>query len=221
MARRQGSHLRVDGPIGANVTEAEEVVDGARIDVEPVHRQRHQRLQLGTKGEAAILFGVIERLDPDRIARKRQATLLAIPDGDGEHAVQTGPRIVAPFAIGRQDRLGVAVRVKAVATPRQILAQRRVVVDFTVEDDGKTTVGRFDRLMSARDVDDAEPPHPESEIAIDQHAFIVGTAMADRVALRRDRIARHAMGAARVPACYATHANQLALMRRRAGEIIG
>ena len=127
----------------------------------------------------------------------------AIAPRDGI-AASAGPRVVAPFAIGRQDRLGVAVRAKAVATPRKILAQRRVVVDFAVEDDGKMAIGSFDGLMSARDVDDAEPPHPEPEIAIDQQAFIVGSTMADRVTLRRDRMARHDMGSTRIPACYAT-----------------
>ena len=109
--------------------------------------------------------------------------VLAVPDRDREHAFQPAPGVVAPIREGGEDRLGVAVAC-GMDNRRKLAPDVEVVVDFAVEHDRKAAVGGVHRLMAAGDVDDAEPPHAEAEVAIDEDAAIVGSAMADDVALR-------------------------------------
>jgi hypothetical protein len=57
-----------------------------------------------------------------------------------------------------------------------------------------------DRLVAAGEVDDAEPLHPEAEIAIGHQPLMIGAAMRDRGALRGDQRAAHRAATARVQA---------------------
>ena len=47
---------------------------------------RRQRLQLGTEEEGPTRPAVIERLDPQPVAHQVQRPLLAVPEGEAEHA---------------------------------------------------------------------------------------------------------------------------------------
>ena len=73
----------------------------------------------------------------------------------------------------------------------ELAAQRGMIDDLAVEHDRMAAVGAEDRLVSAGDVDDAEPAHAEAEVAVDQIAGIVGSAMAQAVAVGDDRLSRH------------------------------
>src|SRR6266850_1435326 len=69
-------------------------------------------------------------------------------------------------------------------------AQLAEVVDLAVEHDPDGTVLVVDRLMAGREIDDAQAPHAERDALVDEHAFIVGAAMADHVAHAVDERAR-------------------------------
>ena len=45
-----------------------------------------------------------------------------------------------------------------------------MIDDLAIEDDRQAAVGADDRLMAARDIDDAEPAHAEAEVAVDEMA---------------------------------------------------
>src|SRR5215831_20872624 len=62
------------------------------------------------------------------------------------------------------------------------LTQLAEVVDLAVEDHRDPPVLVADRLMSGRDIDDAQPPHGERDARLHEHPLIVGPAMANRLA---------------------------------------
>ena len=62
----------------------------------------------------------------------------------------------------------------------QFAADFGMVDDLTVADDRVAAVLAGDRLVPARDVDNAETAHAEAEIAIDQVAGVIGPAVIER-----------------------------------------
>ena len=66
----------------------------------------------------------------------------------------------------------------AVAARDELLAQGEMVVDLAIEHDPERAVFVRNRLMPARHIDNAEPPHADADCAIRIKAFVVGTAMA-------------------------------------------
>ena len=64
-----------------------------------------------------------------------------------------------------------------------------VIDDLAVADDRIASVRAGDRLVAVLEVDDAEPAHAEAEIAVDEIAGVVGTAMDQMATLARDRAA--------------------------------
>src|SRR2546422_3880960 len=81
-----------------------------------------------------------------------------------------------------QDRLGVALSGERMSPRDQHAPELAVVVDLAVEDDDLRPVFVEDRLSPARQVDDAEPSHPEADGPLHVQALVVRPAMTDRVA---------------------------------------
>jgi hypothetical protein len=57
-----------------------------------------------------------------------------------------------------------------------------MIEDLAVEDDYMPAVGTEDRLVAALDIDNAEPAHPKTEIAVREIACVVRAAVAELVA---------------------------------------
>jgi hypothetical protein len=64
----------------------------------------------------------------------------------------------------------------------ELLAQGEMVVDLAVEHDPQRAVFVRNRLMPARDIDNAEPAHADARRAVGIEAFVVGPAMGDDAA---------------------------------------
>ena len=62
----------------------------------------------------------------------------------------------------------------------ELVAQLDVVVDLAVLRDGDRAAVDRDRLMTAGDVDDAQSRRAERRRPVDEHAAVVGPAMAQR-----------------------------------------
>ena len=90
----------------------------------------------------------------------------AVPDGEDEHAPQVLEHRRTVLAIGVEQDLGVAVRAECMPARGKLGAQRREVVDLTVEDDGQRAIGRAHRLRASLDVDHREPPVSERERSV-------------------------------------------------------
>src|SRR5439155_18392030 len=78
---------------------------------------------------------------------------------------------------------------EAVARRLQLAPQFGEVVNLAVEDDPDRAVFVVNRLMSARQIDNAQAPHPERDAGLDEHTFVVRSAMTDDVAHAMDQIA--------------------------------
>jgi hypothetical protein len=69
-----------------------------------------------------------------------------------------------------------------VPTHDELLAQRRVVIDFPVEYDPDRPVFVADRLMPGRQVDDAQPPHTQTYRSVYVDALVIWSAMRNDLA---------------------------------------
>ena len=79
------------------------------------------------------------------------------------------------------ERLRIAVRVKAMSRLFKILSQFQVVVDLPVEDNPDALVFVVDRLMAAGHIDNGKAPHPKSDVASDIGTAVVRATVDDRV----------------------------------------
>ncbi len=125
---------------------------------------------------------VVQRLDAQPVARDEERFRVAIPDGKGEHAAQMLHTVGAVLLEEVNDGLGIAVRAVVVAALDELFAQGKMVINFAVEHDPERAVFVRNRLMSTRNVDNAEPPHADSDPAVRIKTFVVGPAMADYAA---------------------------------------
>src|SRR5687768_9947737 len=159
---------------------------GAPMDGARHARQLQDRLQLGGEHELVPAIGVVQGLDAEAIAGKKQLLPPLVPDGKREHPAEPIDTASAEIFVEVNDGFGVAAGLEHVATTLEIAAQLAVVVDLPVEDnpDGPVFVG--DRLMAAREVDDAQPAHAERHAVTEIHPLVVRTAVHDRGAHAAD-----------------------------------
>jgi hypothetical protein len=127
---------------------------------------RQQRLGGGCKADAAGRDAVIQRLDAEAVTRQEQLLAVAVPQGKGEHAMQAGGAVLAPFGIGLENNLGIPAGRKVVAAVAQLLPQFGVVVDGAVEDQHMTRLAVDHGLVGTfGKVNDREAPVPQCQRA--------------------------------------------------------
>src|SRR5262249_32201466 len=88
----------------------------------------------------------------------------------------------AHLFVEMHDDFGIGVGVKLVAAGDQFFAQFREIVDFAVEHDPDRLVFVVDGLVSAGEVNDAEPAHAEPGSAAGVDALVVRPAVDDGAA---------------------------------------
>ena len=138
---------------------------------------------------------VIQRLDSQPVARKknlrvprrfsRSARGTRIPNGKGKHPAEFAQALFAPFLIGVNNDFGIRVSAERVPAPFERLAQLLEIVDFAVENN--RDIARFVeyRLVSARQVNDAEAAHPQRRRRSHQEPVFVRAAMPSAPIIRR------------------------------------
>ena len=139
---------------------------------------------------------IVERLLPGPVPREQQAPPRVVPEHEREHPAQPLHAIDSPLLVRVNDRLRVRARLEHVAAGRQLTLQLLEVVDLAVQDDGARPVLAIDRLVSAGDVDDAEPTVAESHAGSKMDAAGVGATMAHGAGHPVQKLAVH--GVARV-----------------------
>ena len=143
----------------------------------PHDARREQCPGLGGEVEPARRFGVIERLDAERIARQDQAAGRGIVDGDRVHAAQPVGEFGTILQVKMQRRLAVGLGAKRRAG--QFVEQFDVIVNLAVGDE-RGTVRPFDRLPAGRQIDDREASLQQGDAAPDTAALAVRPAMGQR-----------------------------------------
>ena len=157
------------------------------VDLAGLLRILEQRLDLGGKGDAAMVDAVVERLDANPIADQPQAALARVPQRDREHPAEPVQAVDAPLLERMQDDFGVGMaRLPPVSAQCfELLPHLGVVVDFAVEHDLQPAVLVGHRLVGhRREIDDRQPPVAEADPSVSRHpdAAAVRTAMGHGVA---------------------------------------
>jgi hypothetical protein len=84
------------------------------------------------------------------------------------------------FLIKVDQSFSVAVRPEVMAAPRQIGAQLEVIVNLAIEDDLDGIVLVRDGLMTARQIDNAQPPDAEADSRFLEKALVIRPSMFQR-----------------------------------------
>src|SRR5262249_35229597 len=112
--------------------------------------------QLGPKVDIRTTLMNIERFDAYPIASKNEAASPLIPDGEGEHAAQTGKRGSIPLQEGAKDNFRVATSGKTMAFGFEFSAQLGMIINLAVEDEDSGAIIRKERLIATAEIDDFE-----------------------------------------------------------------
>src|SRR5207302_7375094 len=149
--RRKLADLAKDRQRRWNRVEREKRLERVEVDL-----PTRQRAELGGKRQLSVDVTVVERLDPEAVAREDEPLPRCIPDRNGEHSAQPLRERIAVLLVEVEQDLRVAVRAKAMAGALELLSQLAVVVDLAVLDDVDRPVLVADRLVARVEVDDRE-----------------------------------------------------------------
>src|ERR1019366_7074829 len=138
---------------------------------------RENRLDLRSEKEGFAVPAVVEGLDSKAVPRRKNHALTAIPNHEGEHATQVLHAVTAILLIQVDDGFRVAARAVGMAPSLQPDSQLCMVINLTVEYDPDVLIFVGQRLMTTLDVDDAETPHGQANIFLDEEAFVIGPTM--------------------------------------------
>jgi hypothetical protein len=136
------------------------MMERLQIDRGPLVSHRQDRFELAGKIKLPIEPSVVERFLAQSIANQVDGLASGIVQTDGKHAFQLTYR-VKPISMEQlQHDFCIRIGLEGIAIGLKVLAQRSVVVNFTVQDDSDSILGPHG-LMSAGQIDDAESPHTE------------------------------------------------------------
>jgi hypothetical protein len=125
--------------------------------------EAQERRQRGGERETTV-GGVEQRLDAQPVARGEELAFPAVPDREGEDAIQAPHHVAAPGRVAAQDDFGVRARREARAARLELAAQRLEIVDLAVVDDDEAPVLVRHRLGAAGEVDHGEPGVAENRV---------------------------------------------------------
>jgi len=100
----------------------------------------------------------------------------------------------------------VGLRAKDVPGREQLFAERAVIIDLAIEDEGNGFVFVEDRLLAARDINDGKPSVSEPDARPEEEAFTVRSTMRDGARHRSNGLAIDSgYSVERKDPCNATH----------------
>ncbi|MNG61390.1 hypothetical protein D3C79_195740 [compost metagenome] len=128
---------------------------------------RHQRFHFRSHIQVAeFIMPHVQRDNAQMVAANQVGVFLGVVQGKGEHALQVVEEVGAFFLIQRQDHLTVGTSLELIAIAK-LLAQRLVVVNFTVNRQNVGVRSVVQRLGAIVDVDNRQA-------LMHQNGFIAG-----------------------------------------------
>src|SRR5437867_610734 len=189
---RELANSREHHLLARDVTEGEILSECALVEFRLYARVGKNCLDLRAKNKLFVVIKIVERLDPEPITRDEEAPQAAIPDGESEHPTQMLQAVAAVLFIQMNNRFSIALGAITVAPRLELRAQFAVIVDFAVIDDPQALVLVADRLVTSADIDNAEAPHGQSNVAFDKEAVVVRPSVHDLRIHLRQRVALNA-----------------------------
>jgi len=165
--------------------EADIMVERLRINL-PLNLWHLQNgFDLGGEDQLVAMPVVVQRLDAESVADEDQFALLAIPDGEGEHAVEQLDAIRPIFFVSMYDDFRVGSALEGMAFGQQRVANLLEVVDLAV-------VGYPDRAVFVghglptvlTEINDAEPPMAQGHVIIQVSPILVRSSVGEHTTHR-------------------------------------
>ena len=128
------------------------------------------------------------------IAHQDQALLRLRPEGRCEHASEFAESVDIPFEKCVENGFGIAIGVELMPGLCQFLAQVRMVIELAVIYDPDVLFLVGNGLVAGLDIDDAESPHGEADVGLDEKAIIIRPAMSNALVHFCQRVPLHAPG---------------------------
>ena len=172
--------------------EGKPIAERDRVELSPREARGEKRLRFRGEGDAVGPLDVVERLDPERVARQQQPAGARVVQRDRPHAAQRVGEGGAVAAIEEERRL--AVRARRESRPGERGAQLGVVVDLAIGDE-RGAVGLEQGLVARLQVDDREAVMRHRDVAGAIGAHAVRAAMGQRRAHGVDRALRRRLAA--------------------------
>ncbi len=159
------------------VAHGEQFRERGLVGFRPHEAAFEDRLDLRCEQQAVLGDRPVQRLDAQPIAGEEQPAAAGVPDREREHASKAMHAVVAPFLVGVHDRFGITQRPVPMTRRFERRTHVAVVVDLAVVDDPDRCILVAERLLSRRQIDDAQPPMAEGRACIDVAAPRVRAAM--------------------------------------------
>ena len=145
--------------VEGDVAVREKIRKRVRVEASGDSRNPEKRLRLGGERESPGQESVVERLDPDPVAREQESPVHLVPQRQGEHSLDT-PEGLRPFPAEQPVRdFPVALRDENFSAGLEFPPERAEVVDLAVVDERGLSVRRDRWLLAAKGrIQDREPP---------------------------------------------------------------
>src|ERR1700681_1131914 len=179
MSRRQFlNRLECRRGIG-NISEIHILQQRRLINLGQFRSHRQNRFHLRSEQQSSVVHRIVQRLLSYPIARQQKASGSLVVNRECEHAAQLLNTLRPILFVKMNNRFRIAAGGESMAAGLQLGIQLLKVVDFAVEDDRYSLVFVEDWLVPARNIDDAETPHAQSDAALYKDTFVVWSTVND------------------------------------------
>ena len=119
----------------------------------------------------------MKRLYPQPVPKKAEAPPFLVPEGDGKHAVKLMNELRARLFIKMDYDFRVRLSFENVSPRLQLATQRKEIEYFAVINcpDGLVFIGY--RLAASKEVNDAQPSHPQGDMPVVVETVFIRAAM--------------------------------------------
>ena len=123
------------------------VVKGGGMDAGIDVTAGQQRGEARRESKPVRRFGIVERLYSEPISGQDNATGIAFPEREREHAQEAFDAVCAPRMVGFDNDLGVPIGEKSIAVGLEFFAKLSEVINAAVEGDPDSQFGVEHRLL--------------------------------------------------------------------------
>jgi hypothetical protein len=147
------------------------------------HTRREERLDLRGKIKHIVMNRVVERLDSEPIAHRKQEAIGLVPQNKSEFTAKLVRTIPSELLVEMQCDLAVRLRPEAVTALLQFATLPLKIIELAVHNDVNALIFICDRLIPAGKVDDAQTGMAKADTVVGRqpHALMVRPAMDKRI----------------------------------------